>query len=72
MPRFLFLLLWTVVQFGQSDAGELRLTVTDPSGLPIQSAVELVSEANVNIPSSMPHCTAMGRALKATARTPAR
>src|ERR1700704_4290934 len=42
----LFVLLWMAAQFGQSNAGELRLTVTDPSGLPIQSAVELVSEAN--------------------------
>ena len=46
MSHCLFLLLWAVAQFGQSDTGELRLTVTDPSGLPIQSAVELVSEAN--------------------------
>src|ERR1700676_3284657 len=42
----LFVLLWTAAQFGQSNSGELRLRVTDPSGLPIQSAVELVSEAN--------------------------
>ena len=41
-----FLLLCAVAQFGQSDTGELRLTVADPSGLPIQSAVQLVSEAN--------------------------
>jgi hypothetical protein len=46
MSHCLFLLLWTAIQFGQSDTGELRLTVTDSSGLPIQSAVELVSEAN--------------------------
>src|SRR5436309_2333107 len=46
MSCCLFLLLWTAAQFGQSDTGELRLTVTDSSGLPIQSAVELVSEAN--------------------------
>ena len=46
MSCCLFLLFWTVAQFGQSDTGELRLTVTDPSGLPIQSAVvALVSEA---------------------------
>jgi hypothetical protein len=42
----LFVLLWAAAQFAQSNTGELRLTVTDPSGLPIQSAVELVSEAN--------------------------
>src|ERR1700688_4885560 len=41
-----FVVLWTAAQFGQSNTGELRLTVTDPSGLPVQSAVELVSEAN--------------------------
>ena len=41
-----FLLLLTVAQFGQSDTGELRLTVSDPSGLRIRSTVELVSEAN--------------------------
>lgn len=46
MCRCLFLLLWTVGQFGQSQTGELRLTVSDPTGLPIQSAVELVSDAN--------------------------
>ncbi|PYR32309.1 MAG: hypothetical protein DMF92_02545 [Acidobacteria bacterium] len=46
MSCCLFLLLWTAAQFGQSNTGELRLTVTDPSGLPIQGAVELVSEAN--------------------------
>src|SRR3989454_12135163 len=46
MSCCLVLLFWTVAQFGQSNTGELRLTVTDPSGLPIQGAVELVSEAN--------------------------
>ena len=35
-----------MAQFGQSNTGELRLTVTDQAGLPIQSAVQLVSEAN--------------------------
>jgi hypothetical protein len=33
-------------QFGQTATGELRLTVTDTAGLPVQSAVELVSDAN--------------------------
>src|SRR5258708_6275779 len=42
----LFVLLWMAAQFAQSSTGELHLTVTDPAGLPIQSAVELVSEAN--------------------------
>ena len=42
----LFVLLWSGVQFSQSNTGELRLTVTDPAGLPIQGVVELVSDAN--------------------------
>src|ERR1700716_2066657 len=46
MTRCLVFLLWTAAQFGSSNTGELRLSVTDPSGLPLQSAVELVSEAN--------------------------
>jgi hypothetical protein len=33
-------------QFGQANMGELRLTVVDDSGLALQGAVELVSEAN--------------------------
>ena len=33
-------------QFGQSNTGELRLTVTDSSGLPLPGPVELVSDAN--------------------------
>jgi hypothetical protein len=32
--------------FAQSFTGELRLTVTDPSGLGVKSTVELISEAN--------------------------
>jgi hypothetical protein len=39
-------ILWTLPTLGQSDTGELRLTVTDPSGLGVKSTVELVSEAN--------------------------
>jgi len=42
----LFVLVWTGAQFGQSNAGELRLTVSDQAGLPIQSGVALISEAN--------------------------
>jgi outer membrane cobalamin receptor len=38
--------LLLAVQFGQSNTGELRLFVTDSTGLPIQSDVELVSESN--------------------------
>ena len=40
------LLVICLVQFAQASTGELRVVVTDPSGLPLQSAVELVSEAN--------------------------
>ena len=39
-------LLWTFLMFSQSNTGELRLTVTDPSGLGVKGSVELVSEAN--------------------------
>ena len=39
-------LLLTLAQFAQSNAGELRLFVIDEAGLPVQSAVELVSESN--------------------------
>jgi hypothetical protein len=40
------LILWAAIHFAQSGTGELRLTVTDPAGLPIQSAVDIVSQAN--------------------------
>jgi hypothetical protein len=33
-------------QFGQTNSGELRLTVVDAAGLPLESTVELISEAN--------------------------
>jgi len=46
MSNWLFLLLLTAGQFAQSNTGELRLLVIDPSGLPLQSQVDLVSEAN--------------------------
>ena len=39
-------LLWTLPIVAQSNTGELRLTVTDPSGLGLNSTVELVSDAN--------------------------
>jgi hypothetical protein len=39
-------LLWTLPMLAQRNTGELRLTVTDPSGLGLKSTVELVSEAN--------------------------
>jgi len=40
------LFLGTVPLLAQSNTGELRLTITDPSGLGLKSAVELISEAN--------------------------
>jgi hypothetical protein len=46
MWRCLFLLLLTAGQFGQTNTGELRLTVTDQAGLPVQGAVQLISESN--------------------------
>jgi hypothetical protein len=39
-------LLCALPALPQSSAGELRLTVTDPSGLGLKSTVELVSQAN--------------------------
>ena len=46
MKSLLSFLLWTLPLVAQSNMGELRLKVTDPSGLGVKSAVELVSEAN--------------------------
>jgi len=46
MKNVLTLLLLVVPLFAQSNTGELRLKVTDPSGLGVKSSVELVSEAN--------------------------
>ncbi len=39
-------LLWSLPMLAQSFTGELRLTVTDPSGFGLKSTVELVSQAN--------------------------
>jgi hypothetical protein len=39
-------LSWAIPMLAQSNTGELRLTVTDPSGLRVKSTVELISEAN--------------------------
>ncbi|MFZ0311638.1 MAG: TonB-dependent receptor [Candidatus Korobacteraceae bacterium] len=46
-PHFL-LSLFVIgnLAFGQSNRGELRLTVTDPSGLGVKSSIQIVSEAN--------------------------
>jgi hypothetical protein len=40
------ILLWALPTLAQSDTGELRLIVTDPSGLGLKSTVQLVSDAN--------------------------
>lgn len=47
MKRVAALLLFCVVPlFGQSNSGELRLKVIDPSGLAVKTSVQIVSEAN--------------------------
>ena len=42
----LLLAMWMLAQFASSNTGELRVTVNDVTGLPVQSAIELVSQAN--------------------------
>ena len=39
-------LLSSRLLFGQSNTGELRLKVTDPSGLVVKTTIQVVSEAN--------------------------
>ena len=46
MKRLLVLWFCVCPLCGQSNTGELRLKVTDPAGLGVQGAIELVSEAN--------------------------
>jgi TonB dependent receptor/Carboxypeptidase regulatory-like domain/TonB-dependent Receptor Plug Domain len=47
MNRYLALfLLYPATLTAQSNTGELRVKVTDPSGDPVKSSIELVSEAN--------------------------
>src|SRR5215831_2546210 len=46
MPGFALLMFWTSSLAGQGNSGELRLKVTDSSGLGLRSTVEIVSEAN--------------------------
>ena len=46
MYRCFSTLLCSVALLAQSNTGELRLHVTDQAGLPIQSSVDLVSQAN--------------------------
>jgi hypothetical protein len=40
------LTFWLFAQFAPSNTGELRVVVTDATGLPVQSAIELLSQAN--------------------------
>jgi len=41
------LAVWlAALQFGQSHTGDLRLSVVDQAGLPVQTAVEVISDAN--------------------------
>jgi outer membrane cobalamin receptor len=44
--RVLVFVLLTIPAWGQSRTGELRLKVTDPSGLGVKSSIRLVSDAN--------------------------
>jgi outer membrane cobalamin receptor len=44
--RLVLFLFWAVPLFAQSNSGELRLKVTDPTGLGVKSSVQLVSEVN--------------------------
>ena len=46
MRKCLLFCLFAVQLFGQSNSGGLRLKVVDPTGLGLQTSVELVSEAN--------------------------
>ena len=36
----------SLLLLGQNNTGELRLTVTDPSGLAVKSLIQIISEAN--------------------------
>src|ERR1700685_1799329 len=47
MKRYAALLFFCVLPlFGQSNSGELRLKVTDPSGLGVKTTVQITSVAN--------------------------
>ena len=47
MKRFAVLLIVFVSSvYGQSNYGELRLLITDPSGMSVKTQVEIVSEGN--------------------------
>ncbi len=42
----LYLFSYASLSFGQVNTGELRLTVTDPSGLGLRASIEVLSEGN--------------------------
>ncbi len=46
IARGLTLLCCILPLFAQSNAGELRVRITDPAGLGVQGSIELISEAN--------------------------
>lgn len=46
MCAYLLVILLATPQFTQTNAGELRVFVTDAVGAPVESAIDLVSEAN--------------------------
>jgi hypothetical protein len=46
MKTWLIVILWAVPLCAQSNSGELRLKVLDPSGLGVRTAVHITSEAN--------------------------
>jgi hypothetical protein len=47
MKRFAILFLFCALPlFSQSNSGELRIRVTDPSGLGVKSTIQIVSDAN--------------------------
>ena len=43
---FFFCWFFSLLLFAQSNSGELRLRVTDPSGLAVKTSIQIVSEAN--------------------------
>ncbi len=46
MLKCCFLSLWMLAQFTPSNTGELQVAVSDATGLPVQSSVQLLSQAN--------------------------
>jgi hypothetical protein len=46
MKKFLLPLFWAFPLLAQSNSGELRLKVTDPSGFGVRTTVQIVCEAN--------------------------